>query len=218
MEDTFKHKGMRKKMVEELRQFNVFSDRVLDALEKVPRHLYIDTAFLEFAAYDLKAFGIGADQTISSPYTVAFQTELLEINKGDKILEIGTGSGYQTSVLLEMGAKVYTIERQKALFERTKAFLPKLGYSAKLHFGDGYKGLPLYAPFDKVIVTAAAPYIPPSLFEQMVVGGKMVIPLEENNLQIMTLIVKTGPKTHEKTTFGEFRFVPLLEEKSWKKG
>lgn len=211
--DTYKHKGLRKQLVALLKEKGITNVEVLKAIEAVPRHLFLDNAFLEFAYQD-KAFPIGAGQTISQPYTVAFQTELLDLKKGEKVLEIGTGSGYQTSVLIEMGVKVFTIERQKALFDKTKAFLPTIGYNAKFFYGDGYKGLPMFAPYDKIIITAGAPTIPDALLDQLKVGGLMVIPLGET-VQVMTLIEKKAPKKFEKIEFGEFKFVPLLEHKEW---
>ena len=173
----------------------------------------MDSGFLDHAYQD-KAFPIAADQTISQPYTVAFQTELMEVNRGDKVLEIGTGSGYQTAVLCELGAKIYTIERQQELFKITSKFLPKLGYRAKKFiFGDGYKGWVEQAPYKSIIVTAGAPFVPKPLLAQLEIGGRLVIPVGEN-VQIMTLFVRTGLKAFEKTEFGEFRFVPLLEDKN----
>ena len=173
----------------------------------------MDSSF-EDHAYQDKAFPIAADQTISQPYTVAFQTELLEIQKGDTVLEIGTGSGYQTAVLCELGAKVYSIERQRELYRKTKVFLSKIGYRPKyLSFGDGYKGLAEYAPYDKIIVTAGAPYVPKPLLAQLKVGGRLVIPVGEN-VQIMTLFVRKSNKEFDKEEFGDFRFVPLLEDKN----
>lgn len=186
---------------------------VLSAIGKVPRHLFIDSGFENFAYQDT-AFPIGAGQTISNPYTVAFQSQLLQIKKEDKVLEIGTGSGYQTAVLCEMGAKVYSIERQNELFKKTSNLLKKLHYSPKyLTFGDGYKGLPNDAPFDAIIVTAGAPIIPKALMSQLKIGGRFVIPLGEDP-QIMTLLVRKSEKEFEKKEFGEFRFVPLLENKN----
>lgn len=185
---------------------------VLAAIENVPRHLFLDSSF-EDHAYQNKAFPIGAGQTISHPYTVAFQTELLEVEPGDKILEIGTGCGYQTAVLLEMGAKVYSIERQNALFHTTKRLLPKMGYFTQLFYGDGYKGLPEYAPFDKIIVTAGAPYVPEALKEQLVIGGVMVIPVGVKE-QKMYAMVKMSDTQFETIEYHNFSFVPLLEDKA----
>lgn len=186
---------------------------VLQAIGKIPRHLFMDSGFVGHAYVD-KAFPIAADQTISQPYTVARQTELLDVKKGDKILEIGTGSGYQAAVLLEIGAKLFTIERQNELFKKTKLFLPKLGYKPKrMIFGDGYIGLEEEAPYDGIIVTAGAPYVPNPLLAQLKVGGKLVIPVGEN-IQIMTVFLRKSKNEFEKEEYGEFRFVPLLENKN----
>ncbi len=213
MKDTFKHKGLRQQLVNVLISKGIKDEAVLKAIGKVPRHLFMDSGFLDFAYID-KAFPIAADQTISQPYTVAFQTELLQVKKDDKILEIGTGSGYQTAVLCEIGAKVYSIERQQELFKKTSKFLPKLGYRAKkLVFGDGYKGLEEDAPFDGIIVTAGAPYVPKPLLSQLKVGGRLVIPVGDDS-QIMTLFIRKDTKEFEQHEFGEFRFVPLLEDKN----
>ena len=204
---------MRKKLVETLIKKGISNQDVLDAINKIPRHLFMDSGFVDHAYVD-KAFPIGADQTISQPYTVAFQTELLQVKKGDKVLEIGTGSGYQAAVLCELGAKVYSIERQQELFKKTSKFLPKLGYRAKkLIFGDGYKGLVEEAPFDSIIVTAGAPFIPKPLLAQLKINGRLVIPVGED-VQTMTLYIRTSDKEFEKHEFGEFRFVPLLEDKN----
>ncbi|WP_034257650.1 protein-L-isoaspartate(D-aspartate) O-methyltransferase [Altibacter lentus] len=212
MKDTFTHQGMRKRLVETLKKKGIANKGVLQAINAVPRHLFMDSGFVDHAYVD-KAFPIAADQTISQPYTVARQTELLDVERGDKILEIGTGSGYQTAVLLEMGAVVYSIERQNELFKRTNRFLPKLGYRPKkLIFGDGYAGLEAEAPFDGIIVTAGAPFVPKPLLAQLKVGGKLVIPVGEN-VQIMTVFTRTDDTEFEKEEFGEFRFVPLLEDK-----
>jgi protein-L-isoaspartate(D-aspartate) O-methyltransferase len=214
MIDSFKHKGLRKQLVDSIRSRGISDPAVLAALEKVPRHFFFDSSFLKFA-YDDKPFPIGAGQTISQPYTVAYQTELLKIKKGDRVLEVGTGSGYQACILAELGARVFTIERQKALFDKTLKFLPKLGYhSIKIFFGDGYKGLPAFAPFDKIIVTAGAPYIPEPLLLQLKNGGTLVIPLGAGDVQIMTTMIRKGDKEFEKTEHGTFRFVPLLEDKA----
>ena len=211
--DSYRHKGLRKKLTEILAKKGITDSKVLDAITNIPRHLFIaDTALHQFA-YEDKPFPIGSGQTISQPYTVAFQTQTLEIKPRDKVLEIGTGSGYQTAVLLELGAKVFSIERQKALYDRTKEFLPKLGYNAKLFYGDGYIGLPTYAPFNKIIVTAGAPYIPEDLLKQLAVGGIMVIPVDNEDHQIMKKIVKIDENNFETTELGAFRFVPLLKEK-----
>lgn len=213
MKDTFKHQGLRKQLLLLLKEKGIQNLSVLEAMNKVPRHLFLDSSF-EAHAYQNKAFPIGADQTISHPFTVAFQTELMQLKTNDVVLEIGTGCGYQTAVLLEMGAKVYSIERQQELFKKTKLFLPKLGYRAKqLIFGDGYKGLPERAPFDSIIVTAGAPYVPKPLLAQLKVGGRLVIPIG-NDPQIMHLYVRVSEKEFQKETFGEFRFVPMLEDKN----
>lgn len=213
MNDNFRHQGKRQKLVDTVKSKGINSQKVLDALNNVPRHLFMDSGF-EDHAYQDKAFPIAADQTISQPYTVAFQTELLRVKKGDIVLEIGTGSGYQTAVLCELGAKVYSIERQHELYRKTKKFLGKIGYRPKfLSFGDGYKGLPEYAPFDKIIVTAGAPYVPKALLAQLKIGGRLVIPVGEDP-QVMTLYVRKSGKEFEKKEFGEFRFVPLLEDKN----
>ena len=213
MKDTFKHKGLRQKLVEVVQSKGITDAKVLEAIGKVPRHLFMDSGFLDHAYQD-KAFPIAAGQTISQPYTVAFQTELLQIEKDSKILEIGTGSGYQCAILCEMGAKVYSIERQLELFKLTSKFLPKIGYRPKkLIFGDGYKGLPGEAPFDGIIVTAGAPFVPKPLMSQLAIGGRLVIPVGDK-VQIMTLFIRKGTKEFEKHEFGEFRFVPLLEDKN----
>ena len=213
MKDTFKHKGLRQQLVAVVKDKGIKDEQVLKAIGKIPRHLFMDSGFLDHAYQD-KAFPIAANQTISQPYTVAFQSELLNIKNGDKVLEIGTGSGYQTAVLCELGAKVYSIERQLELFKITSKFLPKLGYRAKkLIFGDGYKGLKEEAPFDSIIVTAGAPFVPKPLLSQLKVGGRLVIPVGED-IQVMTLFIRKGPKEFEKHEFGEFRFVPLLEDKN----
>ncbi len=212
MEDSYVYKGLRRKLVEELASKNLFSNEILDVLMKVPRHLFIAKGF-ELLAYKDKAMPIEAGQTISQPYTVAFQTQMLEIKRGDKILEIGTGSGYQTSILLEMGAKVFSIERQKELFNSTHLLLNKFGYNPQLFFGDGYLGLPTYAPFDKIIITAGAPYIPEPLKNQLKIGGRMVIPVGEES-QKMILLVKKGENNFEITEHGLFKFVPLIQGKT----
>jgi len=209
--DTFRHKGMRKELVAYLRTKGITDEAVLTAIDNIPRHLFMDGAFLEFAYQD-KAFPIAAGQTISQPFTVAFQTQLLHIKKGDKVLEIGTGSGYQTAVLCELGAKVFTIERQRPLFLKSQQILKELGYMPKQFYGDGYIGQPNFAPFDKIIVTAGAPFIPPKLVEQLKPGGILIIPVGEN-VQTMIEIRKNTDGTTTQTEYGEFRFVPLLEDK-----
>jgi len=213
LKDTFKHKGLRNQLVKVLIKKGITDKKVLKAIGNIPRHLFMDSSFENFAYQD-KAFPIIAEQTISQPYTVAFQTELLAIKKNDKILEIGTGSGYQTAVLLELKAMVYSIERQIELYKKTKLFLPKLNYYVKyLGFGDGYLGLPEYAPFDKIIVTAGAPYIPNPLLSQLKIGGRLVIPVGEK-IQMMTLVIRKSEKEFEKHELGEFRFVPMLSDKN----
>ncbi|PHS08966.1 MAG: protein-L-isoaspartate O-methyltransferase [Kordia sp.] len=213
MKDTFKHQGLRKQLILLLKDKGILDFKVLEAMNRVPRHLFLDSSF-EAHSYQNKAFPIGADQTISHPFTVAFQTELLRLKENHVVLEIGTGCGYQTAVLLEMGVKVYSIERQQELFKKTKLFLPKLGYRAKqLIFGDGYKGLPEYAPYDSIVVTAGAPYVPKPLLAQLKIGGRLVIPIG-NDPQIMHLYVRTSVTEFKKETFGEFRFVPMLEDKN----
>ncbi|HEY9220878.1 MAG TPA: protein-L-isoaspartate(D-aspartate) O-methyltransferase [Lutibacter sp.] len=213
MKDTYKHNGLRNQLVKIIAQKGITDKNVLMALGNVPRHLFLDSSFADFAYQD-KAFPIGSDQTISQPYTVAFQTELLQVRENHQILEIGTGSGYQTAVLLEMGAKVYTIERQQELFKKTKLFLPKLGYKPKkIIFGDGYKGLPEDAPFDGIIVTAGAPFVPNALLSQLKIGGRLVIPIGDEE-QIMTLYIRTSEKDFEKHELGKFKFVPMLNKKN----
>ena len=213
MKNTAKHQGLRNQLAKLLEEKGITDKNVLEAIKIIPRHLFLNSSFEDFAYQD-KAFPIGADQTISQPYTVAFQSQLLEVKKGDKILEIGTGSGYQTAVLCSMGAVVYSIERQNELFKKTSLLLPKLGIRPKkLIFGDGYKGLPEQAPFDGIIVTAGAPFIPQPLMAQLKIGGKLVIPLGEEH-QIMTMLVRKNETQFEKQEFGEFRFVPLLEDKN----
>ncbi|SDS84067.1 protein-L-isoaspartate(D-aspartate) O-methyltransferase [Gillisia sp. Hel1_33_143] len=213
LRDTFKHKGKRQQLAAIVEAKGVKDAKVLEAIRTIPRHLFMDSSF-EDHAYQDKAFPIAADQTISQPYTVGFQSELLEIKKGDMVLEIGTGSGYQTAVLCELGAKVYSIERQRELYRKTKLFLSKIGYRPKhLSFGDGYKGWPEYAPFDKIIVTAGAPYVPKPLLAQLKVGGRLVIPVGDK-VQVMTLFIRKSAKEFEKREFGDFRFVPLLEDRN----
>ena len=201
MKDTNKHQGLRNQLAKQLQEKGITDENVLNAIKKIPRHLFLNSSFEDFAYQD-KAFPIGAGQTISQPYTVAFQTELLQLKEGDKVLEIGTGSGYQTAVLIELKVKVYSIERQQELFRKTKLFLPKIGYNAKsLVFGDGYKGLPEHAPFDKIIITAGAPTIPKTLLGQLKIGGRMVIPVGED-VQTMTVIIRKSDTEFEKEEHG----------------
>lgn len=211
--DTLKHKGKRQQLAKLVAQKGIKDEKVLEAIRTIPRHLFMDSSF-EDHAYQDKAFPIAADQTISQPFTVAYQSELLQVEKGQTVLEIGTGSGYQTAVLCELGAKVYSIERQQELFKKTKLFLSKLGYRPKhLSFGDGYKGLPEYAPFDRIIVTAGAPLVPKPLLSQLKVGGRMVIPVGKD-AQVMTLFERKSENEFVKTELDEFRFVPLLEDRN----
>ncbi len=209
-QDTYKHKGQRKKLIEELHKSGIKDKKVLQAMMKIPRHFFMDIG-LDKLAYQNKAFPIAAEQTISQPYTVAFQTQLLEVKKGAKILEVGTGSGYQTAVLLELGARVYTIERQKQLYLDAQVLLKSLNYKAQFFYGDGYKGKAAYGPFDGIIVTAGAPYVPDALKTQLKTGGILVIPVGENDKQIMYKITKTGENEFIEEQFGNFRFVPMLE-------
>tara|TARA_Y100000385_G_scaffold289727_1_gene360115 strand:+ start:14719 stop:15360 length:642 start_codon:yes stop_codon:yes gene_type:complete len=213
LKDTFKHKGLRKQLVSTLVEKGIENPAVLEAIGSIPRHLFMDSSFLDHAYQD-KAFPIAASQTISQPYTVAFQSELLEVKSGQKVLEIGTGSGYQAAVLCVLGAHVYSIERQLELFKKTSKFLPKIGYVPKrLIFGDGYKGLEEEAPFDRIIVTAGAPFVPKPLLSQLKIGGRLVIPVGDVD-QIMTLYIRKGPKAFEKHELGSCKFVPLLENKN----
>jgi protein-L-isoaspartate(D-aspartate) O-methyltransferase len=214
MTDTTKHQGQRRQLIKLLEEKGIEDKRVLTAVGDVPRHLFMDKG-LEAYAYVDKAYPIAAKQTISQPYTVAFQTQLMELKKGDSVLEIGTGSGYQTAVLMTFdGIKVYTIERQQELFKKTALLFKKLRLTPKkVIFGDGYKGLPEKAPFDAIIVTAGAPQVPKPLLEQLARGGKLVIPVGSKD-QIMTRYVRTGEKAFDKKTFGSFKFVPLLKDRN----
>ncbi|MFV0247709.1 MAG: protein-L-isoaspartate(D-aspartate) O-methyltransferase [Tenacibaculum sp.] len=212
MKDTAKHQGLRNLLVKKLQAKGITDIKVLEALRKIPRHLFLDSSF-ESHAYQDKAFPIIANQTISQPYTVAFQTQALEVQQADKVLEIGTGSGYQAAVLSELKAEVYTVERQHKLFKNTSLFLPKLGYRAKCFFGDGFKGLPKQAPFDKIIVTAGAPFVPKALLTQIRIGGKLLIPIGDKK-QIMTLFIRKSLKEFEKHELGFFKFVPMLMDKN----
>jgi len=209
-QDTLRHQGLRKRLVEGIRIKGIKDDKVLAAIAKVPRHLFMDSSFLQFAYKD-QAFPIGAGQTISQPFTVAMQTHLLQVERYDKILEIGTGSGYQAAVLLEMGATVYTIERQRELYLKTQSILPQIGYNPKFFYGDGYKGLPTYGPFDKIIITAGAPVIPEDLLAQLKVGGRMVIPMGPREKQTMYVVVKTSDTEYYKESHGTYVFVPMLK-------
>ncbi len=210
MTDSFEAKGKRKKLVEELRKKGISDEDVLNAIDRVPRHLFMDPAFL-IHAYADKAFPITSGQTISQPYTVAVQTSLLKVKKRDKILEVGTGSGYQAAVLCEIGAKVYTIERFRDLYLKSQRTLTSLGYNADFFFGDGYEGKPQYGPFDGIIITAAAPEIPPKLLPQLKTGGRLVVPVGDSMSQIMTLVVRKGEDDWETTEHGNFVFVPMLK-------
>ena len=213
LEDNYRHKGLRKQLVDLLHTKGITDETVLSAINEVPRHIFLDSSFVELAYQD-KAFPIGSGQTISQPHTVAFQTQLLQVEKGMKVLEIGTGSGYQACVLAAMGAKVFTIERQRNLYFKTKEILDQLPFRVKTFLGDGFDGLPTYAPFDRIIITAGAPNVPESLIEQLKTGGIMVIPLDdtENEGQTMMRITKTENGSLEKEAFGGFKFVPMLKE------
>lgn len=213
LEDNYRHKGLRKKLIEIIRKKGIEDEAVLKAMEAVPRHFFFDSSFLEFA-YEDKPFPIGSGQTISQPYTVAYQSQLLKVKKSEKILEIGTGSGYQACILAEMGARVFSVERQKQLYQKAKEFIPQLNYPIKLFYGDGYKGLPSFAPFDKIIITAAAPYIPEALKDQLKKGGIIVAPVGSGSVQIMTTLSKISDSEFEMKEHGQFRFVPLLGDKA----
>jgi protein-L-isoaspartate(D-aspartate) O-methyltransferase len=210
MIESFEAKGKRKKLVAELRQKGIADEEVLRAIDTVPRHLFMDPAFL-IHAYTDKAFPIASGQTISQPYTVAVQSSLLRIKKRDKILEIGTGSGYQAAILAEMGAKVYTIERHRELFQKAQRTLVPMGYSIDFFYGDGYEGKPQYGPFDGILITAAAPEVPQTLLQQLKTGGRLVIPIGTSNSQVMTVVEKTGPESFEYSDHGNFIFVPMLK-------
>lgn len=211
--DSYRYMGLRKQLAELLVKKGIKDAAVLAAIQKVPRHAFIDTQLDQYAYQDM-AFKIGAGQTISQPFTVAFQTELLQAAKGMKVLEIGTGSGYQTSVLMEMGLKVFSVERQRILYDRVKVLLPKLGYAPKLFFGDGFAGKPPFAPFDRILVTCGAPFVPEALLEQLRPGGMLVIPVGEGDVQEMLRITRTDNGSTQTESFGEFRFVPMLPERS----
>jgi protein-L-isoaspartate(D-aspartate) O-methyltransferase len=207
------HQGMRERLVKVLSEKGIKDKNVLRAIGKIPRHFFFNTIFLKHA-YEDKAFPISAGQTISQPYTVAFQTELLQLKNGEKVLEIGTGSGYQTAVLIEMGAKVFTIERQKELYDKTKVILPQMNYHPKMFYGDGYQGLPAFAPFDKIVVTAGAPFIPEPLLEQLKIGGRLVIPVGEGDTHEMTLLERVSENDCNQSLHGLFRFVPMLADRN----
>jgi protein-L-isoaspartate(D-aspartate) O-methyltransferase len=210
-EDTYRHKGLRKQLVDTLKQKGISEERVLNAINNIPRHYFLDSAF-DKVAYEDRAFPIAESQTISQPYTVAYQTQLLEVKQYDKVLEIGTGSGYQAMVLAEMGAQVFTVERQKKLFDDLREFILRKKYSnIKYFYGDGYDGLPTYSPFDKIIVTAAAPSIPPKLISQLKKGGKMIIPVGEGTVQVMKRITKNEDGTTTEEVLDKFSFVPMVE-------
>lgn len=210
MNDSYRHKGLRKKLVEEIRQKGITDEKVLEAINRVPRHLFMDSGFINFSYKD-SAFPIGAGQTISQPYTVAFQTQLLQVSPMDKVLEVGTGSGYQAAVLMEMGAKVFTIERQRELFVKAKSLLESLGYNPYFFYGDGYLGMPSYGPYQRILVTAGAPLVPEKLVEQLAIGGRMVIPVGDGQGQDMLLIEKLSETEVKTTNHGRFVFVPLLK-------
>ena len=213
-EDSYRHKGLRKKLVETVRSKGITDEKVLDAIGSIPRHFFLDSAF-EDKAYEDKAFPIAEGQTISQPYTVAYQTQLLELKPFEKVLEIGTGSAYQASVLAEMGVQVYTIERQKKLFDQIRRFKYLDKYrNIKFFYGDGYEGLPTYSPFDKILITAAAPVIPPKLIEQLKPGGMMVIPVGTGDVQKMMRITKQPAGSIREEVFDNFSFVPMISGKN----
>ena len=210
LNNELRHKGMRKKLTDGLKIKGIWNEKILEAIQKVPRHLFMESTFINFAYKD-QAFPIGAGQTISQPYTVAFQTQLLQAEKNDKILEVGTGSGYQSAVLCELGAKVFTIERQKELYLKVQTFLPEIGYYPACFFGDGSKGLPAFAPFDKILVTAGAPVVPEELKQQLKIGGRLVIPVGNDKRQDMLLIVRVSEEEYKTEKHGAFVFVPMLK-------
>ncbi|OKS87223.1 protein-L-isoaspartate(D-aspartate) O-methyltransferase [Mucilaginibacter polytrichastri] len=212
--DNYREKGARKRLVDILAKKGIDDERVLQAIGKVPRHYFFDETFWNQAYKDI-AFPIGEGQTISQPYTVAYQTQLLHVSKNDKVLEIGTGSGYQTCILLELGAKVYTIERQEKLYERTKQVLPYMGYKPHFFLGDGSRGIESHAPYDKIIVTAGAPTVPEILLKQLKIGGLLIIPVGSESEQKMVTILKVAENDYEKVVLDTFRFVPLVGDKAW---
>jgi len=215
MEDSYKHRGMRNALVRKLKEKGIRDSKVLEAIKKIPRHFFFDNALVAHAYQD-KAFPIGEGQTISQPYTVAFQSEKLNVSPNDKVLEVGTGSGYQACVLLELGAEVHTIEYNKKLFERTRKFLPNMGYKPYFYQGDGSEGLPKRAPFDKIIVTAGAPSVPKSLIAQLNIGGTLIIPVGDDKSQKMLRITRQDEKKIKKESFDYFSFVPLRGNEGWK--
>ncbi|MFC2089638.1 protein-L-isoaspartate(D-aspartate) O-methyltransferase [Bacteroidota bacterium] len=212
MKDTYRHKGLRQKLIDSLKNKGIENQEVLDAMNNIPRHLFMDSGFLDHSYVD-KAFPIASGQTISQPYTVAFQTSLLQVQKHHKILEVGTGSGYQTAVLIELGARVFTIERIRELYQAARELLASMGYKPSFHYGDGYNGLPAYAPFDRILVTAAAGEVPENLLGQLAVGGRMVIPVGNRLGQKMLVIEKEDEEKYNRTEHGMFSFVPLIKGK-----
>ncbi len=212
MQDSFRYKGMRKKLIQELREKGIKDEKILDAFDAVPRHFFLDSAFAE-QAYSNMAFQIGSGQTISHPYTVAFQTELLQLKKGEKVMEIGTGSGFQTCILAQLGMKVFSIERHKSLYLKAKSIIQHFKFNVRLTFGDGFKGLPTFAPFDKIIITCGAPFVPIELVKQLKIGGVMVIPVGEGEKQQMQRITKISETETQVEEFGVFSFVPMLDSK-----
>jgi protein-L-isoaspartate(D-aspartate) O-methyltransferase len=215
LDDNYRHKGLRNKLVEIIKGKGITDEKVLDAIGKLPRHFFFDSAFME-SAYEDKAFQIGQGQTISQPYTVAYQTQLLEVQARDKILEVGTGSGYQACILSMLGAKVFTIERHKKLNDKAKALLDAMNVTnIKFFYGDGFEGLPSFAPFDKILITAAAPEMPSKLLAQLKIGGKLVMPYGKGNVQKMLRITKVGENQFEQEEFDNFKFVPMLKGKVW---
>ncbi|OFX90134.1 MAG: protein-L-isoaspartate O-methyltransferase [Bacteroidetes bacterium GWF2_33_16] len=212
MIDSYRHKGLRQKLVETIREKGIKDVRILEAIGKVPRHFFMDSGFVEFAYRD-QAFPIAAGQTISQPYTVAFQTELLQVKKHEKVLEVGTGSGYQCAILLELGAKVHTIERQRELFLKAKTKLNEMGYKPYFYYGDGYLGQASQAPFDKILITAGAPEIPRDLLKQLNIGGRMVVPVGGSSGQVMIAVDRISEEEYKETEHGYFAFVPMLKGK-----
>lgn len=215
MEDTYRHKGLRQRLVNEIQRKGIKDEKVLDAINRVPRHFFMDSSFIKFS-YSDQAFPIGSGQTISQPYTVAFQTELLDLKKRHKVLEVGTGSGYQAAILLELGARVFTIERHRELFIKTQSLLPDLGYKAHFFYGDGHVGIPSYAPYDRILVTAGAQNVPAKLLDQLKIGGIMVIPVGTQSSQKMIRVVKTSKNDYSQTEHGLFAFVPLVKGRAAK--